>query len=146
MLEIKNPIVKAVVYNSSGFAEGAPAVFDCVLIPRPSEKHQPPPRYDRPPCINVLKGMRETFRIGGHVSHGVVLGHTFIRLISWPLCKPEGLDYFAGNFAGAIRMYYGGVPVEYLPRSEFSVEADADFLESLRKALVPDPVYRYLVA
>jgi hypothetical protein len=136
MLLAKREIGKAILFNSSGFQEGGNTMFDCVLVPKATEKNAPPPVCNCPPIPGVLNGLRETFRTSC-VSHGVILGHTFIRLISWPLCKPEGLDYFSGNFAGAIRMYYGGIPVEYLPRDSFTDKANEEFLSSLRKALVP---------
>ncbi len=141
MLELaKQEIGRAVLFNSSGFVEGGNTMFDCVLVPKPStEIYAPPPVCDSPPSPGVLKGLRGAFRTSC-VSHGIILGHTFIRLISWPLCKPEGLDYFGGNFAGAIRMYYGGIPIEYLPRYEFTDEATDEFLSSLRRALKPDVI------
>jgi hypothetical protein len=137
MLELaKREIAKAVLFNSSGFQEGGNTMFDCVLVPKAAEKNIPSSVCNCPPSPGVLNGLREAFRKSS-VSHGVILGHTFIRLISWPLCKPEGLDYFGGNFSGAIRMYYGGIPVEYLPRDSFTDEANEKFLSSLRKALTP---------
>jgi hypothetical protein len=100
-------IVHGVLCNSSTYIQDKPMMFDCLLIQ--DKEHQ---RLNEPPCPGVINSLRKSFPDGftsvGFALNGLV---PFIRIISPPLRKPEGVHYFGGRIAGAVSILFGGIPI-----------------------------------